>query len=136
MDQIAVPLVSHDGGVMPGIFQFDRRARPCSLTLTWEAHELRADAEDFFECLCNIRRNLELLRLRPKCYGASRSAFPSGMCRGMARGLKVYRNQMGKRAFRDDLVHTFAVGDDVDPATVEDQLQFHREWLASLRVDH
>jgi hypothetical protein len=53
----------------------------------------------------------------------------------MARGLKVYRNQAGKRAFREDLVDTFVVGDDVDPATVDEQLQFHQEWLASIRGD-
>ena len=132
MDEISVPLVDADGNIRPGVFQFDRRAKRCTLMLTWEGHELRADAGDFFECLCNIRRSLESQGLRPKCYGASLSAYPSGMCRSMGRGLKVYRNQMGKRAFRTDLVGTFAVADDVEPATVEDQWQFHLDWLGSL----
>jgi len=50
----------------------------------------------------------------------------------MGRGLKVYKNEIGKRAFREDLVDTFAVGDDVSPSTVEDQLQFHLDWLESV----
>jgi hypothetical protein len=132
MDEISVPLVDTDGNIMPGTFQFDRCAKRCSLMLIWEGHELRADAGDFFECLCDIRRSLESQGLRPKCYGASLSAYPSGMCRSMGRGLKIYRNQMGKRAFRADLVSTFAVADDVEPATVEDQWRFHLEWLGSL----
>ena len=132
MDRITVSLASRDGSTTPGVFQFDRRARDCRLLLTWEGRELHAEGSDFFTCLCDIRRHLELLGLRPRCYGASRCAYPSRMCRDMGRGLKVYKNQPGRRASRDDLVGTFADGTDVEPVTVEEQWQFHLDWLASL----
>ncbi len=133
MDEITVPLVGQDGSERPGIFQFDWCEDDCSLLLIWDTQELRANARDFFASLRDIRRILELQGLRPKCYGASRSAYPTGMCSEMASGLKVYRHYMGKRRSLDDAVDTFAVGDDIDLATVEQQYQFHEEWIASLR---
>jgi hypothetical protein len=46
----------------------------------------------------------------------------------------AYRLSLGKRAQREDLVKIFEVGPGVEPATVEEQRQFFRDWLASIRV--
>ena len=53
------------------------------------------------------------------CYGASRSVYPSGMCRDMAAGLEAYNMQMGKPAGLEDMVNIFESGPDVEVATVE-----------------
>jgi hypothetical protein len=105
----------------------------CRLALRYAAGEVVAVATDYFEAFCQVRRELEQVGLRPLCYGASRNAYPSGMCRDMGRGLKAYRQQLGSPATFADLVKVFESGPDVDPASVEEQQTFHEQWLGSLR---
>jgi hypothetical protein len=40
---------------------------------------------------------------------------------------------MGQVALLEDLVGIFNMGDDVDPATVKEQEEYHRAWLSSLK---
>ena len=50
----------------------------------------------------------------------------------MGGGIKAYKLQMGVHGKLADLVSIFDTGPDVSPATVSEQEQFYKEWLASL----
>ena len=50
----------------------------------------------------------------------------------MGQGLKAYKQELGRQAMRSDLVMIFNSGPDVQPASVEEQEEFHYQWLQSL----
>lgn len=106
----------------------------CRLTCTYRGKTIEAEARDFFEALCRIRRQLEPEGLIPHCYGASLNVYPSGMARDMGLGLKAYRLTKGVHARMTDLVEILETGTDVTPASVDAQEAFWREWLAAPRV--
>jgi hypothetical protein len=88
-----------------------------------------AQANDYFEALCQIRERLAEGGLHPFCYGASLNVYPSGMARDMGAGLKAYKMTIGKHARLEDLVEIFAAGPDVKPSTVAEQRAFWERWL-------
>jgi hypothetical protein len=106
----------------------------CILRLRRSDFDVTADGLDFFEALCSVRSQLETEGLLLGTYGGSRRVYPSGMGRDMGRGLRAYRMTMGQHARIEDLVGIFDVGPDVEPATVEQQGAFFRNWLASIGV--
>lgn len=120
-DEQAVILQEEDGDV-------------CKLTCVYRGKTIEARADDFFEALCLIRRQLEPERLIPFCYGASLHVYPSGMARDMGGGLKAYRLTLGQSARSSDLVDIFAEGPDLIPASVQAQEAFFREWLDTARA--
>jgi len=104
----------------------------CRLVCTVRGEIHFAEEADFFEALRTIRRRaLEPLGLIPFCYGASLKVWPSGMARGMGRGLKAYKIESGVQA--SELVGIFESGTDIIPAKVDTQEHYAREWIASLR---
>ena len=103
------------------------------LTCSYCGRTIQAEASDFFDALCQVRRRLAFERLVPFCYGASLNVYPSRMARDMGQGLKAYRLTKGQAGRMNDLVGIFEAGPDVRPASVEAQEAFWREWLASLR---
>ncbi|WP_440635990.1 hypothetical protein ACSHT2_19960 [Bradyrhizobium sp. PUT101] len=106
----------------------------CKLTCAYRGKTIEAEASDFFEALCLVRRQLEPEGLIPFCYGASLNVYPSGMARDMGAGLKAYRLKKGVHTRMADLVEIFTTGPDVIPASVDAQEEFFREWLATPRV--
>ena len=106
----------------------------CTLTCHYRGKSIRAEASDFFEALCLIRRKLESEGLIPFCYGASLNVYPSGMGRDMGLGLRAYRMKPGRHATLADLVDIFDTGPDVKPSTVEMQRRFWLDWVSSERV--
>ena len=76
---------------------------------------------------------VDWLALFAAVYGGSRTVFPSGMCPDMAAGLRAYRLTLGKHAQQEDLVSIFDAGRGVEPAIVDEQRAFFRDWLASIR---
>lgn len=96
----------------------------------WTRHDA-----DYFASLALVRRDLEAEGWLLGCYGASKNVYPSGMCRDMGGGLSAYKLQLGQRARTMDLVDIFDTGPDVEPATVDDQADFNRRWLASRTLD-
>ncbi|MCK1736246.1 hypothetical protein IVA79_20405 [Bradyrhizobium sp. 138] len=106
----------------------------CKLTCAYRGKTIEAEARDFFEALCLIRRQLEPEGLIPFCYGASLNVYPSGMARDMGAGLKAYRLTKGAHTRMTDLVEIFDAGPDVIPASVDVQEEFWREWLATPRT--
>ncbi|MCU0242227.1 MAG: hypothetical protein MUF51_07370 [Vicinamibacteria bacterium] len=104
----------------------------CLLSLSYGNQRVNASARDYFEALCEIRKQIERLGHTIRCYGASRNVFPSGMARDMGQGLGAYKLQPGRSADAADLVSIFDDGPDVDPVSVEAQAVFYQSWLASL----
>jgi hypothetical protein len=101
--------------------------------LSCENFEINGEDIDFFDAFCHVRQELEQRGFLPFCYGASRNVYPSGRCRDWFGGLLAYKMTMGQVALLEDLVGIFNMGDDVDPATVKEQEEYHRAWLSSLK---
>jgi hypothetical protein len=121
------------GGCSQGVFTLEEgEGDLCRLRLQYPGGEVTAEAFDFFEALCQVRRELEKVGWRPVCYGSSKAVYPSGMCREMGSGLKAYRLQLGQPARVEDLVSIFESGPDVEPASVEEQRAFHDLWMRSV----
>ncbi len=117
-----------------GVLSTTEEEERCHVTFTYRERTIEAEADDYFEAFCEIRRRLENEKLVPFCYGASLKVYPSGMARDMGAGLKAYKLEIGKHPHRQDLVDIFATGPDVIPASVQLQREFFEEWLASPRV--
>ncbi|HUE69803.1 MAG TPA: hypothetical protein VMP01_02845 [Pirellulaceae bacterium] len=101
----------------------------CCIAFEFRGRSIHAEADDYFEALCQIRLLLEKERLIPFCYGASLNVYPSGMARDMGLGLKAYRLTIGRDARTDDLVEILTEGPDVIPAFVSRQRDFFDEWI-------
>jgi len=114
-----------------GTFYLSGNENECVLKLCLGSQTFNATASDYFEALCMIRRQLEPFGIRPACYGASLNVFPSGMARDMGGGLHAYRLTLGQAGRIEDLVSIFETGEDIQPATVEEQSAFHDSWLNS-----
>jgi hypothetical protein len=56
------------------------------------------------------------------------------MGRDMGAGLRAYRLSLGQQGGRDGLVGIFDTGPDVEPATVDAQRAFVKEWLSSIGI--
>jgi hypothetical protein len=106
--------------------------RECRIELHADGFDLQSAAWDFFEAFCGIRDQLAAHGFFPLCYGASRSVYPSGMCRDMGAGLIAYRLQ-GRRVRKGDEVNIFDTGPDVEVATVAAQRAFFDERLKETR---
>ena len=104
------------------------RLRACHGPATWTG-----EGADYFAALQEVRRELENNGWLLNCYGASKNVWPSAMARDMGQGLQAYRVRMGEPGRRDDLVGIFETGEDVQPATVQEQAEFHRAWFESLK---
>lgn len=114
-------------------FAWEDVGRDCRVRCTYRGKQIEAVATDFFTALCDVREMLTEERLIPFCYGSSLNVYPSGMARGMARGLKAYKFTIGQQVTGADLVDIFAEGPDLIAASVENQRQHFREWVSSLR---
>jgi hypothetical protein len=132
------------------IHRVDGRLATCLLRLLDHSPEAEADypieaifgekrwtrhASDYFASLALVRRELEAEGWLLSCYGASKNVWPSGMCRDMGGGLLAYRLRMGHVAKQMDLVDIFESGADFEPATVDEQEEFAKKWLASRKGD-
>jgi len=106
----------------------------CTLYFTYQSQTISAEASDYFEALCKIRRQLEAQRIQLLCYGASKNVYPSGMARDMGRGLRAYKLTEGKQATTEDLLDIFETGADIQPATVAEQRQFYEAWLMNPKM--
>jgi hypothetical protein len=53
----------------------------------------------------------------------------------MGNGEMAYRCYLGKKGDMKDLVSIFDSGQDVDPCSLKEQLEFRRQWLLSIGVD-
>ena len=91
-----------------------------------------ATAEDLFEALVRLRRQLEPDGLMVAVQGSRRDTYPSGMARDMGGGWKIYVLRPGVPG-HPDLVRTLDDAPADQLATVDEQWAFREAWMASLR---
>lgn len=120
------------GGNEQAVFTLLDVGPKCRLTCSYRNKVIEAEEDDYFEALCQIRKQLEVEGILPFCYGASYNVFPEGTVTNMSRGLVVCKVKSGERPKENDLVNIFDDGYDVAPVFVLMQQQFWDSWLASL----
>ncbi|MDX8509305.1 hypothetical protein RFM40_28690 [Mesorhizobium sp. VK22E] len=120
------------GGDEQAVFTLYDVGTRCRLTCSYRNKVIEAEEDDYFEALCQIRKQLEVEGILPFCYGASCNVFPEGTVTDMSRGLVVCKVKAGERPKESELVNIFGEGYDVVPVFVKMQQQFWDSWLASL----
>jgi hypothetical protein len=95
----------------------------------------RRSARDAFACLCGIRNFLRKHDTILLVNGARVDAYPSRMSRDMGGGYQVCVTTMGQQGRLEDLVYLLDEAPPEKIGTVEDQKEFHRQWLRSLGRD-
>ena len=134
MDEESYPatILDANGRTVPGTFFLseDATSDRISVKLEFEGQSIVKAADDYFEAMCETRRELEKKNLKLNCYGASKNVYPSGMCRDMGMGLKAYKMRLGVHVRMSDLVIIFETGPDVEASTVEEQYAFFQQWAA------
>lgn len=111
------------------------RRTECRITLKWADREVNQVDGDFFKSLKRVRKQLALLGLHPLCYGASRNIVITGMAIDMSLGMKIYKEvKLNTFPTRAQLVGLFDSGNDIEPVSVEEQEEFQREWVKSVRT--
>lgn len=133
MEEFSIFLIGGEDDEQGTLVLHEDRDDLCRLTFRWREQEAQAEASDYFEAFCAIRRKLEAEGLIPFCYGASLNVYPSAMSRRMGGGLKAYRLTEGKHSRREDLVFLFDEGPDVIPTSVDMQRSFFNDWVTSPR---
>lgn len=140
-------MIEFDNRYSISIINRSRCSVPAELFVWWEAPEnpdlvllvlrhsggeIRQAGEKVFYVLCEIRRLLEAEDKLLWCYGASKNVYPSPMSLDMGGGGIACRMEIGRPAQATDTVVIFDAGDDVVPATVDEQYEFYLSWLDSL----
>ena len=132
-----IDLVSRDGHIESGEFilwdEDPDNPDQVRLDLRFAGERIIASADTFFDALAEMRRTLERQGFRPKCLGATKNFYPSPMIRSMGGGEKAYRLRLGCPAKTEDLVSIFDSDRNTDPVSVEEQEEFYRIWLKSLK---
>ncbi|MGE8069495.1 hypothetical protein [Pseudomonas sp. NPDC089569] len=86
--------------------------------------------QDLYCCLAKIREdNPHIVFL---CKGSKLNVMPSRMCSQMAGGVVAYEMKIGMPATFDDIVHIFDYEDNDIVKTLQEQINFYKEWLLSL----
>jgi hypothetical protein len=99
----------------------------------YELRKLHAHGEDLFDCLVNLRSDLDKEGVRILCNGARLDTYPSAMSREMSGGKKVYLLRKGEPANPKDLVNTFDEAPIEKIASVVDQRENYLEWIKSCK---
>ncbi len=87
---------------------------------------------DLFECLCNLRSQLDKMGVKMLCNGSRIDAYPSRMARDMGGAQRVYLLTMGQQGRLVDVVDIFGEAPADKVGTVEEQKAFYEKWLDSL----
>lgn len=132
-----VEIVARDGRHISGEFilwdQAPEKTDQLRLELRYAGEAIATTADTFFDALIEIREVLEEQGLRPKCLGACQNVYPSSMIRSMGCGEMAYQLKDGCQAKMKDLVSIFDVEPEIIPVSVEEQEEYYRKWLKSLK---
>lgn len=96
-----------------------------------ESCSIFAEAENYFYALIELRRELELKKIKLLCKGCSRYVYPSPMILSMGDAIEAYELTLGKHATMKNLVNIFSPCELDEYATIEEQLAYYEEWLKS-----
>ncbi|WP_397457413.1 hypothetical protein AB3472_11145 [Pseudomonas lurida] len=87
---------------------------------------------DMYVCLAKIRADFPHITFL--CKGAKRNVKPSRMASQMSSGLVAYEMTLGKQATNEDIVHLFDYEEENLTSNPQEQVEFFKQWLASLRA--
>lgn len=97
-----------------------------------ELGDVTSSAGDLFECLAQVRRQVDPKGLRLLVNGARRDTWASGMSRSMGGGREAYVLQLGRPSQMEHLVNIFDPAPESEIASVDQQQAFMREWMESI----
>lgn len=116
-----------------GIIQAYENEDDVKIVMKMEDMFIEKQADNFFEALIEIRRELEEKSIKLLCKGCCRNVYPSGMLLGMGSGRKAYSLTMGKQAEMSLLVDIFETCKIDEYASIEEQYNFFDMWCNSIR---
>jgi hypothetical protein len=126
-----VEVVTKKNGItQKALIECDRQNRTLTMTLendskkTYEAHDL-------YECLGLIRADFPETKFL--CKGAKLNVHPSRMSSQMSSGLVAYELRLGVPSEPADIVNIFDYEEADITNDIEQQREFYRNWLDSLR---
>ncbi|MCM1232782.1 MAG: hypothetical protein NC489_21860 [Ruminococcus flavefaciens] len=94
---------------------------------------LEEKADNYFDALINLRKELEERNIKLLCKGCCRNVYPSGMLLSMGTGRNAYTLIFGKHAKMDSLVDIFDSCSMDEYATLDEQLEYFENWISSIR---
>ena len=92
-----------------------------------------ASSGNLFDSLVSIRREMEKEAIFPLCNGARINLAVSSGGRQASATRRVYKVEIGQQAQRHNLVDIFEYAECDSVGTVEEQKEFNRKWVSSLR---
>ena len=106
------------------------------LTMTFseaDNHKKIKKKKDIYVCLAKIRSDFPHITFL--CKGAKINVMPSRMASQMSAGLVAYEMTLGKQASNEDIVHIFDYEESNLTNNPQDQIDFFKQWLASLGAE-
>lgn len=105
----------------------------CRLELSYNngAICIIAEGNDYFSSFVELRRITSYIKFL--CKGAKLNVYPSNMARQVSQGMVAYELTLGKQATRDNIVHIFDFEDENISNTPDEQIEFYKKWVNSLR---
>jgi hypothetical protein len=133
MNQQLVKILQDDGQYFETYIYY-AQLPSCKIRFIFpDQKEIEFDGYDLFECLIDLRRELEKKNWRILCNGSRIDVHRSSMSSQMAGGTVLYvMKQLGEQAKFEDNVYIF---DECAPeliATVAEQEKFRDTWFDSL----
>jgi hypothetical protein len=133
MSDRIIKIQDRKGNISEALIHYQIENNKCLLSFTKEGmNSITETGNNFFECLCKVRLELEAIDYIILCQGATKDVYPSRMAAQMSNGLKAYKLTLGKQASLSDLVDIFAPAELTDISSVKDQKQYFEMWLKSL----
>ena len=96
-----------------------------------DGFSINSSGNNLFECFSQIRASLPNIVFL--CKGAKRNVYPSRMSTQMAGGLLAYELKLGGQALKNNIVNIFDHDDSDIVESPEDQAEFFKKWLSSLK---
>lgn len=116
-----------------GDVQLHENEDDVNIVLKIENKIIAKQADNFFQALIDVRKELEKINIKLLCKGCCRNVYPSGMLLGMGNGRKAYQLTMSKQARLDSLVDIFETCNIEEYASVDEQYNFFNVWCDSIR---
>ncbi|MFY0731251.1 hypothetical protein J1D76_21070 [Pseudomonas sp. NFX15] len=131
MKIIEIPIITH-GVTQKAIIECDRRKRTLILIME-NGSKKTYTARDFYECLGLLRADFpETIFL---CKGAKLNVYPSRMSSQMSTGILAYEHTLEQSAEPEDLVNIFDYEEVDITHDIQQQREFYKRWLDSLRTN-
>lgn len=115
-----------------GIIQTYERKEDVEIILKVENIVITEQADNFFDALIKIRKELENKEMKLLCKGCCKNVYPSGMLLGMGSGRKAYFLTINRQAEMSSLIDIFEACSIEEYASVEEQENFFNKWCDSI----